>query len=125
MDRVAEPGHDGLVDPETYLEYIQLAMKSIATPIDITTELNKLNAKAAAKKEALLARGVSTENWPNAGHLVFRVQYSPRYITCTFLFSLKFFKLKFCDDGFSSSPKPLRVKKGFKNLSLFEFIPFV
>ena len=72
MDRVAEPGHDGLVDPETYLEYIQLAMKSIATPIDITTELNV----------------VSTENWPNAGHLVFRVQYSPRYITCTFLFSM-------------------------------------
>ena len=31
----------------------------------------------------------------------------------------------FCDDGFSNSPKPLRVKKGFKNLSFFEFIPFV
>ena len=83
MDRVAEPVDDGRVDPETYLEYIQLAMKSIATPTDITTELNKLNAKAAAKKEALLARGASTKNWPNAGDLIFRVQYLPKYIITT------------------------------------------
>ena len=65
---------DGRVDPETYMEYLMLSMKSVQTPTDIQGELAKLNAKAATKKKEALARGESTENWPNAGALIFRVE---------------------------------------------------